>query len=155
MGFSPLGLVVALCVLAPTLLLVWFPPQVPVPAAHVPRALGLLERAGQALCVVVPAITLPGRLIGWWAVPAVVALVGYYALWARYLLDGRTATALYRPWWVLPVPMAILPVLVILSTAAWLSNPWIAVAGVILAAGHIPASVIIARAVQAGAQDVP
>lgn len=150
MGFSPLGLVVGLCVLAPNLLLVWFPPSVPAPAVHVPRLLGWLERAGQALCLVVPAITQPGQLIGWWAVPAVVALAGYYALWARYLLDGRAATALYRPWWVVPVPMAILPVLVFLSTAALLSNPWIAVAGVVLATGHIPASLIVARAVQAG-----
>lgn len=41
-------------------------------------------------------------------------------------------------------PLGLL-VLVILATAAWLSNPWIAGAAVVLAAGHIPASVLIAR----------
>ncbi|GGA54638.1 hypothetical protein GCM10011490_00530 [Pseudoclavibacter endophyticus] len=148
MGFSPLGLIVGLAVLAPNLLLVWFPPRVPVPAAHVPRLLGLLERAGQVLCLVVPAITQPGEFVCWWTVPTFVALAGYYALWARYLFTGRAGATLYRPWWVVPVPMAIYPVVVFLSTAAWLSNPWIAIAAVILAAGHIPASAIVASAVR-------
>lgn len=149
MGFSPWGLVVGLAVLAPNLLLVCLPPRVPVPTARVPRLLGWLERVGQALCLVVPAITQPGELAAWWAVPALVALAGYYALWARYVLTGRVGAALYRPWWAVPVPMAILPVVVFLSAAAWLSNPWVAVAAVVLAAGHIPASAIIARAVRA------
>lgn len=42
--------------------------------------------------------------------------------------------------------MAILPVVVFLASAAWLSNPWIAAAAVILAVGHIPAALLIARA---------
>lgn len=148
MGFSTLGLIVGLAVLAPNLLLVAFPPRMLPPTAHVPRPLGWIERAGQALCLVVPAITQPGKLAGGWAIPVFAGLAGYYALWARYLLTGRKGTTLYRPWWVVPVPMAILPVVVFLSAAAWLSNPWIAVAAVILAVGHIPASAIIARTVR-------
>ncbi|QIZ99800.1 hypothetical protein [Leifsonia sp. PS1209] len=148
MGFSLLGLIMALAVLAPNLLLVWFPPLSPMPEARVPRLLGWLERAGQALCLVVPPITEPGELVGWWAVPALAALAGYYALWARYLATGRAGETLYRRWWVIPVPMAVLPVVVFLSTAAWLGNLWIAAAALVLAAGHIPASLIIARRVQ-------
>lgn len=151
MYFSPLGLIVGFAVLAPNLLLVLFPPRTLTPTAHVPRPLGWIERAGQALCLVVPAVTPPGELDGWWAIPAFTALAGYYALWARYLLTGRAGTTLYRPWWVVPVPMAILPVVVFFSTAAWLSNPWIALAAAILAIGHIPASVIISRAAGARA----
>lgn len=146
MGFSPLGLVVSLAVLAPNLLLVRFPPRTPLPVAQVPRLLSWLERLGQALCITLPAITQPGEVIGWWALPALVALGGYYALWARYLGTGRVGAALYQSWWLIPVPMAILPVAAFLSAAAWLSNPWIAGAALILAAGHIPASVLVARA---------
>lgn len=146
MGFSTLGLIVSLAVLAPNLLLVLFPPRTPLPPSHVPRPLGWIERAGQVVCMVVPAITAPGELVEWWAIPAFTGLAGYYALWARYLSTGRDGATLYRPWWVVPVPMAILPVVVFLSTAAWLSNPWIALAAVVLAVGHIPASAIIARA---------
>lgn len=47
-------------------------------------------------------------------------------------------------------PRAVLPVVYLGSAAAWLSNPWIAVASVVLAAGHIPAAVVTARATGAG-----
>ena len=137
-----------LAVLAPNLLLVLFPPTVPIPVPNVPRPLQWLERAGQALCLVVPAITQPGEFVGWWAIPALVSLAGYYALWGRYLFTGRVGPTLYQPWWVIPVPMAIFPVVVFLSAAGWLSNPWIAVAAMVLAAGHIPVSVITARTVR-------
>lgn len=146
MGFSPIGLIIGLAVLAPNVLLLWFPPATPMPSPRIPTLLSWLERAGQALCLVVPAITAPGVILGWWSVPAVAALLGYYALWARYLFTGRDQATLYRPWWVVPVPMAVLPVVVFFSTAGWLSNVWIAASAVILAAGHIPASLIIARA---------
>lgn len=149
MGFSPFGLVVSLAVLAPNLLMVAFPPRDPSPEVRVPPALTWLERAGQALCLVVPVITAAGELRWWWAAPATLALVGYYALWGRYLATGRTFGALYRRLWRVPVPMAILPVIVFLATAAWLSNVWIAVAAVVLAAGHIPSSLIVSRELNA------
>lgn len=144
-GFSPLGLIVSLAVLTPNLLLVWLPPREPLPSAPVPRPIRWLERAGQACCIVVPAITTIGDTASWWALPAASALVGYYALWGRYLTTGRDPTTLYRDWRGLPVPMALLPVLVFLTSAAWLSNGWIALAALVLAAGHLPAATITAR----------
>lgn len=41
--------------------------------------------------------------------------------------------------------MAILPVIVFLAAAALLNNLWVAVAALVLAAGHVPAAVLIAR----------
>lgn len=146
MGFSPLGLLVGVAVLAPNLLLVAFPPRAPLPKAPVPRPLGWLERAGQALCLVVPAITETGTIAWWWAAAVAAALAGYYALWGRYLLRGRDGADLYRPVWGVPVPMALLPVAAFLVTAAWLGDPWIAAAAVVLAVGHIPTSLAAARA---------
>lgn len=146
MGFSPLGLIVGLAVLAPNLLLLRFPPRDPLPRVAVPRVLSWLERAGQALCLVVPAITDPGPIAWWWVAPGVVALAIYYALWVRYLRSGRPVSALYRPLWRAPVPMAILPVAVFLSASAWLGDVWIAVAALVLALGHIPVAVLNARA---------
>ncbi|WP_314138877.1 hypothetical protein [uncultured Plantibacter sp.] len=144
MGFSFWGLVVGLAVLAPNLLLLWFPPSVAIPATRAPRPLIWLERAGQASCLVVPAITVPGVVMWEWAIPVLVALVGYYAMWGRYLLGGRDGTMLYQRWWWVPIPMAVLPVVVFLCAAAWLSNPWIAVAAAVLAAGHLPVSAMAA-----------
>lgn len=149
MGFSPLGLAVALAILLPNLLLIWFPPAEPWPAVRVPWLLTAFERAGQALCLVVPAITVPGPLVWWWLVAVAAAIAGYYGSWVRYLVRGRSPRALYGPIGPVPVPMAILPVAAFLTAAAWLSNPWLAAAAVVLGVGHIPASVIIARVVDA------
>lgn len=114
-----------------------------------PRLLTVVERTGQALCLVVPAVTASGTIVWWWwAAPAGVALAGYYLLWVRYL-RVRTPDLLYRAAGVLPVPMAVLPVVVFLAAGAWLGNPWIAASAVVLAAGHIPASMRVARAVEA------
>ncbi|GAB3598596.1 hypothetical protein [Microbacterium tumbae] len=147
MGFSWIGLAVGLAVLAPNLLLIRFPPVEGMPAFRPPAALSWLERAGQALCLVVPAITEPGEFTIGWAAVSGAALLGYYGLWARYLRSGRRVATLYRSLWILPLPMAILPVVVFLATAAWLGNPWIAVAALILAAGHVPVALLTRRAV--------
>jgi hypothetical protein len=96
----------------------------------------------------VPAITLAASPQWWWLIPAAVALILYYALWSRYLA-GRRYALLYDSLWGLPVPMAILPVVVFLAAAGWLSNAWIAIAALVLAAGHIPVAVITRRAIAA------
>lgn len=147
MGFSPWGLLVGLAVLLPNLLLVWFPPRTPIPRVVIPWWMGGFERVGQALCLVVPAITAPGDLAWWWCGPVVAGLTGYYALWVRYVRTGRSASALYGPVWGVPVPMAVLPVLVFVAAAMWLRNPWLAVSAAVLAVGHVPAAMRIASGV--------
>ncbi len=142
-GFSPLGALLAVGVLAPNVLLSVFPPRTPLPASTALRVLRIVESTGQALCMAVPVLTVAGPVAWWWAVPAASALAVYYGLWARYLVR-RTPWSLYQPLVGVPVPMAIAPVLVFLAGAAWLSNPWIAGAALVLAAGHIPAALLIA-----------
>lgn len=139
----------SILVLAPSLLLLRFPPRDPAPAPRVPRSLGWLERAGQALCLVIPAITASGVVVWWWALAGAGALVGYYALRIRYLTNGRRHKLLYDAVWRVPVPMAILPVVVFLATAGLLSNPWIGAAAIVLAAGHIPIAEITSRSLTA------
>lgn len=146
MGFSVLGLALSLAIFTPSLSLVWFPPRPAVPAGVAPRPVTVLERAGQALCVTIPAITV-GASVSWWWFSLVAALVlAYWALWVRYLAIGRPLAALFGPVWGVPVPMALLPVAAFLAGAAWLENPWVAIAAGVLAAGHIPSSLITARA---------
>ncbi|EON31824.1 hypothetical protein GTC6_15371 [Gordonia terrae C-6] len=138
---------VGLAVLAPNLLLMWFPPRTPLPQPAIPSWMSGLERLGQVMCLVVPAITLPGEPAWWWSVPTVAGLAGYYALWVRYLRTGRPVAALYRPVWGVPAPMAVLPVLVFVAAAGWLRNPWLGASAVVLAVGHVPAALRIAREV--------
>lgn len=148
MGFSPWGLAIAVAVLAPSLLLVWFPPRPPLPAVRVSRVLTALERGGQAACLVIPVIVRPAPLAWGWAVPMAVLLAAYVALWIRYV-RRRDAGTLYRPWGPLPVPMAVLPVAVFAAAGAWLGVVWLVVAAGVLAAGHIPTSLAVARALRA------
>jgi len=147
MGFSPLGLLVSALVLAPNLLLLRFPPRPALPSIRVPWPIAWAERAGQALCLVVPAITEPGPITWGWSVLVAAAIAAYLSLWGRYLATGRRPAALFGPALRIPVPMAVLPVVAFLATAAWLSNPWIALAAVVLAVGHIPSSLLVARGV--------
>lgn len=146
MGFSPVGLIVALVMLAPSLALWAWPPRTPLPGGRVPWPLAWLETAGQALCVATAVFVVPGEMVATWAIPTVVTIVAYHALWARFLFGGRAAATLYAAWWVVPIPMAIVPVLAFLGAAFSLSNPWLAVSAVILAAGHVPASALRVRA---------
>ncbi|MCM3661459.1 hypothetical protein M3148_10740 [Georgenia satyanarayanai] len=148
MGFSPLDAVVSVAVLLPSLLLLPSPPP-DLPSPPLPTALSLAERASQTLCLTVPAVTVPGRVSWFWAVPVALVPAAYYGLWARYLTGGRASADLYRRLWGLPVPMAVTPVLAFLSVAAWLCNPWIAGAAVVLAAGHVPASAMTVRTLAA------
>lgn len=148
-----LGLVVSLAVILPNLLVLACPPRGGFPTTPIPTLLSAVERAGQALCVVVPAITAAGAVHGWWAIPALIGLVAYYLLWVRYLITGRPIAALYGPFWGVPVPMAIAPVLVFAAAGLGLSNVWVVGSAVVLAAGHIPASLIIARSLSAARSD--
>lgn len=145
--FSPLGLVLSIAVLVPNFLLFVFPPHGARPAVEVPLLTVWLERLGQALCLVVPVIT-ASSLIAWaWVALVLPALVVYYALWGRYLVGGRRWSLLYSSLGVVPVPMAVFPVVVFLGAAGWFGNAWLTLAGVILAAGHIPASIITAKSI--------
>ncbi|TQO19474.1 hypothetical protein FB472_1028 [Rhodoglobus vestalii] len=147
MGFSLLGMLVSVAVLAPNLLLLRFPPRPSVPVVVLPRPLAWLERVSQVSCLVVPSIAVPGALIWEWGVIVAAGLVAYYALWARYLIHHRRGSALYAPFGWLPVPMAVFPFVISLGAGAWVSSPWTCVAAILLAAGHVPCAVIIARAI--------
>jgi hypothetical protein len=148
MGFSPLGLAFSVLLLLPSAAMLLFPPRQPLPRPRVPRSLRAAESAGQALSVVLPIVLPPGQLRAGWAVVVVGALLGYYVLWGRYLVSGRAVRALYAPFCGLPVPMAVLPVVAVLAAALWLDVAGIAVAGVILAIGHLPTSAAAARALR-------
>ena len=128
--------------LAPNLLLLAWPPRGPHPRPRVPWPFAWLERAGQALCLVVPAITAVGTPRVPWLLPALAALGAYYALWGRYFGRGRSWASLYAPLWVIPVPMAVFPVMCFLAAAVALQNWWMAAAAVVLACGHIPVSLL-------------
>ena len=149
MEFSIAGAAVSLAILAPNVLLLFFRPVDSPPPTRAPWPLAWLERAGQALCLVVPALT--GREPGdpWWLAGVIVCVGVYLGLWGRYLATGRRFTALYDPLGPIPVPMALFPVAAFLLAAAWLGSWWIALSAIVLGIGHIPLAYAVSRATRA------
>lgn len=146
MEFSLAGAAVSLVILAPNALLLLFRPVDSSPPILPPRLLPWFERTGQALCLVVPALT--GQEPGgpWWLVALSVCVAVYIGLWARYLVTGRHIRALYAPLGSIPVPMALFPITAFLCSAGWLGSWWIALSATILGVGHIPLALVTARA---------
>ncbi|UIN29527.1 hypothetical protein [Microbacterium binotii] len=148
MSVSVAGTVVAALVLLPNLLLLRLPGTLPDP----PRRLALrvstvLERLGQVGCLGAAVLAPGSGTRSWpWAVLVALLVSLYVGRWVVLVTRGADRRELYAPWGVIPVPMAVVPVLVFALTAMWLHAPWLAVASGALALGHIPVSLAVARA---------
>ncbi len=124
MGFSLTGLVIVAVIFLPNLLLLPFPPRGPQPeAAPAPLVFRIMERIGQAVCVAVPPLSGPtfaaAHVDDPWFVLMLACIAGYELLWVRYLVGGRTYALLFGPLGVVPMPMALRPVLAFAFAAAW------------------------------------
>ncbi|MEG1758699.1 MAG: hypothetical protein RR235_09630 [Oscillospiraceae bacterium] len=108
-----------------------------------------LERIGQAGCIialfVAPDIDRAGAKLNifFWLMCA--ALVLQYAVWIRYFLKGRDAAYLYERFLLVPVPMAVFPVLAFAFSALWLKSMFLGAAVAFLAVGHIAVTVFAKR----------
>jgi hypothetical protein len=156
--FSVGGLLVSVAVLLPTLLLLPFPPKgSPDVPPRVGWPLASLEKVGQVGCLVAPALGSGGVVRNGWLVLVVACIAAYYGLWVRYFWRNRRFAALYEPLMVslgtrrpvvVPVPMAVFPVMAFIGTALWLSSWWVAASALALAVGHIGSALRIARATE-------
>jgi len=144
--FSWAGLSLAAAILLPNALVVLLPPReglrVLASAGPVP---GAVERVGQVACVAAAVLWGHDRGADPWGWAMLAAVIAYDALWVRYLLGGRRASSLLGPVWGVPVPMAVLPVVAFGCGACWSTSPWLAVATVVLAVGHLPNSLRTSR----------
>ena len=75
-----------------------------------------------------------------WFSLAAVFLVLYYAVWLRYFMGGREIALLSRSFLLVPMPLAVFPVLYYLCAAIWLHNLPAAIMMVIFGAAHIAVS---------------
>ncbi len=140
-GFSVAGLIVSLAILAPNLVLLGWPARdQPVGEPSPGMILTVLERAGQACCLVLPALTGGSPHLDLWLLAVVLLIAAYYGLWVRFFLSGRQFDRLYAPLGPIPIPMALFPVLAFFAAAGWLNSWWLAAGALILAVGHIGTS---------------
>ena len=110
------------------------------------------ERLGQFGCFLIPlfyGITISST----WEILAAagmgMALAVYYAGWGRYLRQCNQHRLLFSPLWHIPVPMAVAPVLYFLLSAVILHAWTMALAALVLGAGHIPITLLQYRCIQA------
>mgnify|MGYP003185110289 CR=1 FL=1 len=64
----------------------------------------------------------------------------YYAVWLRYFAGGRKTELLRRAFLLVPLPLAVFPVLYYLCAAIWLHNVPAVIIMLIFDAAHITVS---------------
>jgi len=139
MGFSGIGLLIAISILAPSCLLLIFPPASPHPSGNSGLLFTLLERAGQACCLLLLVFShdsFENAPVNATFVLMAACITVYYGLWLRYLSRGRHITLLYDSLGPIPIPMAVFPVFAFGFAAIWGNSPWIGIATIVLAVGH-------------------
>jgi len=145
-GFSLPGLLIALAILAPSFLLLPFPPiDAPAAAPRTSRIASVLERVGQIGCLVLAVIVAPVLGRPAWLIALIGLVALYYLLWLRYLAGGRHFRLLYAPLGPIPVPLALAPVLAFFAASVWMENWFLAAGALVLGVGHITVSAQIAR----------
>ncbi|WP_339317674.1 hypothetical protein [Paenibacillus sp. FSL R10-2734] len=141
MGFSLLGTIMALIILAPSLLIIKFPPEnVPAGVRDTGPVYTILERVGQLGCIGILAISKDSFQhvkFGIWATLIILFIAVYYGLWIRYIVKGRQFKLLWDPLGFIPIPMAVLPVCAFGLAAIWGKSIWLSIAVVCLAIGHL------------------
>ncbi|WHY20038.1 hypothetical protein QNH28_03145 [Paenibacillus sp. G2S3] len=141
MGFSLLGTLMALILLAPSLLMIKFPPEnVPAGVRDAGPVFTIFERIGQLGCIGILAISKDNFQyvkFGILAALIVLFIMIYYGLWIRYIVKGQQFKLLWDPLVFIPIPMAVIPVCAFGLAAIWGKSIWLSLAVVCLAIGHL------------------
>lgn len=64
----------------------------------------------------------------------------YYACWRRFFVRNRDYSLLFKPLWLIPIPMAVSPILYMLFASFVLNSKLLLLSTVLLSIGHIPIS---------------
>lgn len=141
MGFSLLGTLMALTLLAPSMLMIKFPLEnVPAGVRDAGSVFIILERIGQLGCIGILAISKDNFQhvkFGILAALIVLFIMIYYGLWIRYIVKGQQFKLLWDPLVFIPIPMAVIPVCAFGLAAIWGKSIWLSLAVVCLAIGHL------------------
>lgn len=143
--FSWIGLVIFALPMLINIAYVAFPPAEQTErAASVPRWVELVEQSSRIAYLL--AITLwssreAASLRSAWLYIAAGFLVLYYAVWIRYFLGGRKIALLNRAFCLVPMPLAVFPVLYFLCAAIWLHNPPAVALMLLFGAAHLTVSI--------------
>lgn len=140
MGFSITGLLIAIFIFIPNLLLIIYPPKnVPDVLNDAGILFNVLERIGQVGCLLLLSTSknnYQNISIDVWFVLMILCTIFYYSLWIRYVVKGQIFLLLFKPLIFLPIPMAIFPVLAFAFAALWGKSIYLGILVIFLALGH-------------------
>ena len=143
-SFAWMGLVVFALPMLINIAYAAFPPaEKPEQTADIPRWIETVEqvsRIAYLLAVTFLASREPVSLRSGWLFLAVLFLLLYYAAWIRYFAGGRKTALLNRALLLVPMPLAVFPVLYFLCAAIWLRNLPAAVVMAVFGAAHLAVS---------------
>lgn len=140
-GFSLIGAVFLLCLLAPNLLWTRCRPRDYDPSGE-SRVLLALERIGQAWVTCAALVSRncnlrPWTPWSWWLAGAAVLMILYEYWWGRYFRGERTMTDFTASLLGVPVAGATLPVLAFLLLGIYGKAVWLISGVAVLGIGHI------------------
>ena len=144
LSFSWIGLVIFALPMLINIAYAVFPPAGKAePAAAVTHWIEMVEQVSRiayllALTLLVSREPLSLRSAWFWL--AFFFLILYYVVWIRYFAGGREIALLSRPFLLVPMPLAVFPVLYFLCAALWLHNIPAAIMMVIFGAAHLTVS---------------
>ena len=144
----PLGGIIAIAIILPNLLVVFYPPNVTLANVSVrvdglSQVMNIFERVGQIGSFTIPffyQLKCSTNLETTMLIIMSGALVLYYAGWTQYLVKGRNEVLFYKSMLGIPLPMAIMPVVYFISASVLLRSGWLLISAILLGTGHITIS---------------
>ena len=125
-GFSWIGVIIfALPMLINIIYAIIPPVNAPKEPAQANKIIEFVEQTTRILYMLAVCFLVSQRKIDYgsfWFYLGIVFLVLYYIVWIRYFLGGRDVTLLSKSFCLIPMPLAVFPVLYFLCAAIWLHN---------------------------------
>ena len=144
LSFSWVGLVVFALPMLINITYAVFPPQGKAEqGASVSHWIEVVEQVSRIAYLL--AITLlvsrePIEFRNIWLCLAVCFFILYHVVWIRYFIGDRDVRLLSRPFLLVPMPLAVFPVLYFLCAAAWLHNLPAVMIMTVFGAAHLTVS---------------
>ena len=143
-SFSWIGLVIFALPMLINIAYVMFPPagkaEQPVVVTHWIEIVEQISRIAYLFAVMLLVSRDACSFQSGWLYLAAAFLILYYAVWFRYFMGGREISLLNCSVLLVPMPLAVFPVLYFLCAAIWLHNLPAAIIMVIFGAAHLTVS---------------
>lgn len=139
-GVSWIGIIIFVLPMIINVIYAIFPPvNEPEEPAQVNRVIEFVEQATRMLYMLAICFLVSKRKIDYsscWLYLGIVFLVLYYIVWIRYFIGGRDVALLSKRFCLIPMPLAVFPVLYFLCAAMWVDNIPAAIIMIIFGIAH-------------------